>query len=117
MNQRDVIQKSKETKYNHTSWYQNSDKSVYDAIKYFVDSGDFILTLKPSIKSPVQIGLSPIVSYRVKDAVEYCIENIDTHWKYLTIKGDGGSDTGKLKIQTYVAYSNLKELADFIDNM
>ena len=117
MNQIDVVSKAQSTLYIHKNWYQNSNKSVYDAIKYYVESGDFSLDLKRTYMRQGSIDGLPSTIITVKGAVSYCKEHIDTHWKYLRIKyngREGGSDAGKLKLQTFIAYSNLKDVADYI---
>lgn len=103
-----TFQKAKATPYKHKSWFLNSDKSVYDAVQYFVESGDFRLELQNSIVSPQQIEGLAVGLYSTGEVVEYCVDHIDTHWKYLKIGGTGGSDKGKLKIQTFVELQKEK---------
>ena len=113
-----LLTKAKSTQYKHKDWFCNGDKSVYDAMKYYVDSGDFSLTLKSSCMAHGTIEGLPTTVNTIQDAVSYCNEHIDTHWKYLRIKfngREGGQDVGKLKVQTYVAYENLKDVQDFVE--
>jgi len=114
MNSFSILEKAKNTKYKHHSWFLEGTKSVYDAVKYFVDSGDFSLGLKASVKYHSQVdGLKGLENR--SEILEHCIKNVDTHWKHLAIKySGGGQDSGKLKIQSFIAYKSVDDLETFI---
>ncbi len=118
MKLQDIICKSKTTQYKHKHWFSCGTKSVYDAVRYFVDSNDFSLSIIPKFRKVGAITGTDSTNY--KEVLQYCIDNRLTHWKYLRISSsdsDGGSDKGKLKILTWIAYVDLKDVADFAENM
>jgi len=110
MNNQQILKKAKQTKYNHTNWYRWENKNVYEAIKYFVDSGDFYIDLKNIINSPSQIGYKPSSKSITKEKlIKHCIDNFEEQWKNLRIRyagSEGGSDKGKLKLKTFLILDN-----------
>lgn len=102
----EVLEKAKSTPYKHKEWFINSGKTVYEAISYFVDSGEFYLD------TPVKY-LSEIEGYQGtsdrREVVKYLIEQ--KMWKNLVIRYGGresGTDKGKLKILTFIELTNAK---------
>jgi hypothetical protein len=100
-----IIKKAKKTPYKHRNWYLEGEKTVYEAVKFFAESNDFFIGLKRTIKHINQIEGYEGKPDR-KKIIAYCIENLDKHWDKLRIKfrgSEGGTDRGKLKLQTYFA--------------
>ena len=105
----EILKKAKNKTYNHRIWYSGFDKTVYEAIKHFADCKDFYIDLKGSIKYLSQIEGYNGLNKR-KDIINYCIENFEEHWHKLIINHpERGTDRGKLKLQTYLILSNIKE--------
>jgi len=105
MTKEEIIKKAEERFYKHRNWYREGGKTVYEAVKVFAESNDFFIGLKRTIKH-----ISQIEGYEGKPdrkkIIAYCIENLDEHWDKLRIKfrgKEGGTDRGKLKLQTYLA--------------
>jgi len=87
--------------YKHKNWFKNENKTVEEAMEYFAKSKDFVLRLKQNVRL-ADVGL-PNGCYSNTEVVKYCVENINTHWKFLKIAyTKGGSDAGKLKIKTFI---------------
>lgn len=97
-----ILNKAKNTIYKHNIWFCDGSKTVYEAIKYFVNHSDMKIDLKGSIKH-----IDDIEGYNGKpdrsQIIQYCIDNFDDHWDKLIINSTGrGTDRGKLKLQTYL---------------
>jgi hypothetical protein len=115
MTKEEIIKKAQGRFYKHRNWYSEGGKTVYEAVKVFAESSDFYIDLKRTIKSTGQIeGFEgrPLAT----ELINYCIENLDEHWDKLRIKfigKEGGTDRGKLKLQTYFA---IEENPHFLKN-
>lgn len=105
-----LISKAKTTTYKHKDWFVGGEKTVYEAMEYFVDSGMFSLqtTAKYVNDIPGYTG-SPVQS----DIVDYLIEK--RMWELLKICYLGkekGTDRGKLKVLTYIAIIKQRQSKD-----
>lgn len=97
-----IIEKAKRTEYKHSKFFLEGGKSVYDAMSSFVKSGDFSLTLPRNITHASQIdGYTGVTE---KEAiVQWLIDTKQYNKLVLKYMGkEGGTDRGKLKIQTYL---------------
>lgn len=107
MTKQKILEKAKESEYRHKDWFSEGGKSVYDAIKYYVNSGDFYIdtTIKNYEQLPKEFyneWLTTKAEPTKRDVREWLIKN--KRYDKLVIRYDGkegGSDKGKLKLQTY----------------
>ena len=102
-----IIEKAKRTDYKHAKFFTEGGKSVYEAMSSFVKSGDFSLTLPRNITHTNQIqGYNGAAD---KEAIIQWLINTKQYNKLiLKYRGkEGGTDRGKLKIQTYLILKGL----------
>lgn len=107
MDKEKILNKAKGNIYKHRAWFAKRDKTVYEAMKYLADNPDFYIDLKNTINH-----ISQIEGYNGDtnrdEIINYCIKNFNKHWRKLRIKfrgSEGGTDKGKLKLQTYLILS------------
>jgi hypothetical protein len=97
-----ILEKAKNTEYKHRQWFKEGGKSVYDAIEYFVKSGDFYLDFSSRINYASQIKGYDGVNNR-KDITEWLISK--KRYNDLIIRYAGkekGTDRGVLKVKTFL---------------
>lgn len=108
MTKQNILEKAKRTEYKHKAWFLEGGKSVYDAIKYYVDCGDFYIdtTIKRYEQLPKDFydeWLSITKAEPTKtDVRDWLIKNKRYDKLVIRYSGrEGGLDKGKLKLQTY----------------
>jgi hypothetical protein len=86
------------TIYKHKDWYKEGNKTVFEAIKYMQDSGDFYLDILPKYKKTGFKGYKT-----VSEVLCHFINNKMYKDIIIRYKGrEGGSDKGALKIATWI---------------
>lgn len=110
MIKQNILDKAKRTEYKHKAWFSEGGKSVYDAIKYYVDSGDFYIdtTIKCYEQLPKEFFKEWLTTTKAeptkRDITDWLIKNKTYDKLVIRYNGnEGGSDKGKLKLQTYFA--------------
>jgi hypothetical protein len=86
------------TIYKHKNWFKEGNKTVFEAVQYMVDSGDFYLDILPKYYKQ---GYKEFRT--TKEVLAYFIDNKmygDIIIKYAG--REGGSDKGVLKVKTFI---------------
>ncbi len=114
-----ILEKSKNTPYSHKNWFKEGGKTVFEAIDYYVNSQDFYLdtTIKQFHELPEGLTddwLSEKTNKHIAIPLDYIISWLIKNNRYdkLVIRyigKEGGTDRGKLKIQTFLILSQEKE--------
>jgi hypothetical protein len=106
MDEKKILEKAKNTEYRHKHWFKEGGKSVYEAIKHFVECGDFYLDFSSRINYASQIKGYDGLNSR-KDVTDWLIEK--KRYNKLIIRYAGkekGTDRGVLKVKTFLALKN-----------
>lgn len=92
-----IVQRAKKAPYRHKDWFLEGNKTVYDAVEYFVKSGDFYLDVARMF--PLS---DPCMGWTVEETIDKMVAA--ERYNEIVIRHSGrekGSDRGKLKVMLY----------------
>lgn len=110
MNPVELIKKAKATLYKNKTWFIEGDKSVYDAMKYYAMSGDFYLAVPKKLLWLSSLETVTGEKYTGQKSVTELVKWLISIGRFdlLLIKGEGGSDKGKLKAELFCFFKQIK---------
>lgn len=110
-NNLEILEKAKNTPYNHQKWFIEGGKNVYEVMEYFVKTNDFYLDFSNRIQHINQLNGYKGKSNR-KDIVDWLVEQKQYDKLIIRYKGkEKGTDRGILKVQTYLILLGHKNIS------
>lgn len=111
MKDKELLERAKSTPYKHSKWFMDGNKTVYEAIDYYVKSNDFYLDFSNRIQHVSQIKGYQGKTNR-KDITDWLIEKKDYDSLIIRYSGrEKGTDRGVLKVQTFLILKGYKDVA------
>ena len=107
-NHRKILEKAKKTRYKHKDWYRGTNRSVYDIMLELTKTNDFIIDFSRNLSAYELREMGYAGELNRSSTIQWLIDTEKYDKLLIRFTGsEGGSDKGKLKIQTYLILKNM----------